>query len=142
LKRAKNISTTTQFLNVDLDVYSTSNLQSLITALGKKVFVLHAGRDKRTYSAHLELARDTKNADDAISRFCDLIAALPKAQRDLWDTAKVRDFNIGVQAGMHPHCFEIELEEVTVQAASEIHARIVFTVYAPETGQKRSSRKT
>jgi len=134
----KAISKTTHFLNVDLDVYSRSNLQPLITALGKNVFVLHAGRDKRTYSAHLELTRETKNADATIRRFCELIAALPKAQRDVWNTAKVRDFNIGVQAEMAPHSYEIELEEETVKAASEIHARIVFTVYAPETGRERT----
>jgi hypothetical protein len=131
---------TTQFLNVDLDIYSTSNLEPLITALGKKVFVLYAGRDKRTYSARLELASNTKNADATIRRFCNLIAALPKAGRDLWNTAKVRDFNIGVQAGMYPHSYEIELEEVTVKAASQIHARIVFTVYAPERRQRRTRR--
>ena len=125
-------------MNVDLDVYSRSNLQRLITALGKNVFVLHAGRDKRTYSAHLELARNTKNADATIRRFCTLIEALAKAPRDLWNRAKVRDFNIGVQAGMDPHSYEIELEEGTVKAASEIHARIVFTVYAPETERKRT----
>jgi len=67
-----------------------------------------------------------------------LIEALAKAPRDLWNRAKVRDFNIGVQAGMDPHSYEIELEEGTVKAASEIHARIVFTVYAPETERKRT----
>lgn len=44
----------TTFLNVDPDLFSRSDLQPLVTALGQKVFVLHVGRDRQTYSAHLE----------------------------------------------------------------------------------------
>ena len=133
----KDIPQTTHFLNVDLDLYSKSDLQPLVNILGRKVCVLHAGRERRTYSAHLELARITRNADVTIRAFCALVETLPKAQRALWNAARVRDFNIGVQAEMHPHCYEIEIEEDTVKAVSEIHARIVFTVYAPEEPGRR-----
>jgi hypothetical protein len=44
----------THFLNVDLDIYSTRDLQPLVTALGTTIIVLHVGRFKRTYGAHLE----------------------------------------------------------------------------------------
>ena len=122
----------THFLNVDLDIYSRLSLQPLVSALGKKVFVLHAGREKRTYCAHLELTRITKNADATIRAFCALIESLPTAERELWNMAKVRDFNIGVQAEARPHSHETALAVETVKAASEVGARIVFTVYAPE----------
>jgi hypothetical protein len=128
----KNTPETTHFLNVDLDIYSRSNLQPLITAMGRKIFVLNEGRDGRTYCAHLELARETKSADSTIRAFCALIRALPRAAAELWNTAKIRDFNIGVQAEMQPHSYEIALATETVRAASEVNARIVFTVYAPE----------
>ncbi len=123
---------TTHFLNVDLDIYSRSNLQPLVTALGKKVIVLHTGRDRRTFCAHLELARVTRNADSTIPGFCSLIQALPRTARNLWNSARMRDFNIGVQAGTQPFSHEIALAAETVKAASEVSARIVFTVYAPE----------
>jgi hypothetical protein len=123
---------TTHFLNVDLDIYSRSNLAPLVSALGKKVFVLHEGRDKRTYCAHLEVTRITTNADSTVRAFCALIQSLPRAERKLWDTAKFRDFNIGVQAEAQPHSHRIVLAAETVKAASEVGARIVFTVYAPE----------
>ena len=134
----KDIPQTTHFLNVDLDLHSKSDLQPLIAFLGKKVCVLHAGRGRRTYSAHLELARVARNADATIRAFCTLVETLPGAQRDHWNRAKVRDFNIGVQAGMQPYSYEIELEEGTVKAVSQIHARIVFTVYAPDEPGRRS----
>ena len=46
----------TRFLSVDLDIYSRSDLQPLLDALGRKVIVLHAGpvEGKRSYEAHVE----------------------------------------------------------------------------------------
>jgi len=126
----------THFLNVDLDIYSKADLHPLVTALGKRVVVLYVGRIRQTHCAHLELAKMTKTADATICGFCSLIEALPKPERGLWNAAKVRDFNIGVQAGMQPHSTEFALPAGTLKAAHELGARIVFTVYAPEQPQK------
>ncbi len=123
----------THFLNVDLDVRSASSLAPLVAALGKRVFVLYEGRDNRTYSAHLELARMTKTADATIRGFCGLIIKLPPSQRRLWNAAKVRDFSIGIQARAHPRSYDVVVEAETVRAVSELNARIVITTYAPET---------
>jgi hypothetical protein len=124
---------TTHFLNVDLDIHSRTNLQPLVTAMGKKVHVLFVGRIKRTYQAHLELWDSglSQSADSIICGFCALIRKLPKAAVKLWIGAKVRDFNVGVQAAMQPHSHEIALELETIRAAAEVNARIVLTVYAP-----------
>lgn len=127
----------THFLNVDLDIYSKRDLQPLVTALGAKVIVLHAGRDRRTHRAHLELARPTKTADSTIRGFCALIEALPPVARDLWNAAKVRDFNIGVQTEMQPFSTQFALAPETLTATCGLGARIVFTVYAPENTRKR-----
>lgn len=121
----------TKFLNVDLDVYSNSSLEPLVAALGQRISVLYVGRVKRTYEAHLELHKITQTADTAIRGFCALIRTLPRAERKLWDTAKVREFSIGVQAQMKPLSFEITLAEQTIRAASELNARIGFTIYSP-----------
>ena len=39
----------TQFLNVDLDILSRTDLQPLVATLGEAVFVRFVGRVKRTY---------------------------------------------------------------------------------------------
>jgi hypothetical protein len=122
----------TTFLNVDLDLLSRSNLQPLVTALGGRTFALHVGRDKQTYRAHLELSKAPKNPDAAIRSFAALISALPKAERKLWDTAKARDFNIGVQAAMQPRSYEIPLARETIEEVSRLKARLLFTIYAPK----------
>jgi hypothetical protein len=122
----------THFLNVDLDIYSKYDLQPLVTALGKKIIVLFVGRVKRTYQAHLEVTRLTGDADSTIRAFCSLIRSLPHPERQLWDSAKQREFNVGIQAGPNPYSTEFELENQTVKSAAELNARIVFTIYAPE----------
>ncbi len=132
----KGNPTETHFLNVDLDIYAKSHLQPLVAALEKKVLVLYIGRVKRTYEAHLELSKITKTADAAIRGFCALIEALPLAERRLWNAAKARDFNVGVQAGIEPHSREFAIAAETLQAAHRLGARIIFTVYAPELPQK------
>jgi hypothetical protein len=124
--------TDTHYLNVDLDIYAKCDLQPLVTALGKSVVVLYCGRMKRTHCAHLELARDTKTADSTIRRFCTLLEGLPRVQRGVWNAAKIRAFNIGVQAGMQPHSSELILTAETVERAAKLGAQIVFTVYAPD----------
>ena len=89
------------------------------------------GRYKRTYKAVLELNRIAKAADSKILAFCALIRCLPKAERRLWNKAKERDFNIGIQVGARPFSERIALRENAVKAAAELGARIVFTVYPP-----------
>jgi hypothetical protein len=122
----------TTFLNVDLDLCSRSNLQPLLSALEPKILILHAGRHGRMYRAHVELARSPKSADAAIRGFATLIGALPRSERRLWDAATIRDFNIGVQAGIRPHAHEVPLARETIDIVSALKARIVMTVYAPE----------
>ena len=135
-------ATDTRFLNVDLDIFSKRDLHPLLNAFGKKVSVLYSGRDRRTYRAHIELARIPRTADFTIRGFCSMIEALPKAERDLWIQAKRRDFNIGVQAGMSPHSTLFVLPVETLKAAHKLGARIVFTVYAPEQSREAGRSET
>jgi len=124
----------THFLNVDLDIYSASSLEPLVAALGERVHSLYVGRPRRAYEAHLEIAmasRYPKGPDATIKKFAALINSLPKPARKLWDTAKRRDFNIGLQAAMQPHALEFALAPETLRAAASLNARIVITVYAP-----------
>ena len=131
-----DLSETAQFLNVDLEVASRTDLAPLEAALGKRVFTLYIGRQRRTYRAHFELSRSTNSADATIRGFCALIEKLPKDARKHWGNATRRDFSVGIQAGDKPSTLDTVLEAETVQAAARVNARIVFTLYAP--GRKSS----
>jgi hypothetical protein len=121
----------TRFLNVDLDIYSTRDLQPLAAAFGNKAMVLFVGRVQRTYHAHLELSRMPRSSEAAIRAFCELIRGLPKPARALWNSAKRRELNIGIQAGLEPHATEFRLSPEALHAAQELDAAVTFTVYAP-----------
>ena len=130
---------TTHFLNVDLDIYSKRDLQPLVDRLGRKVIALYVGRDRGKYSAHLEVAKNTKTADSTIRAFCGLIEDLPKPERSLWNTATVRSFSIGIQAGTQPNSCDFTIRPGTIRAISDTGSQIVLTIYAPETapGEER-----
>ena len=123
----------THFLNVDVDVWSASDLRPLVTALGRKILLHYAGEERGEYSAHLSLAGGyTRDADTRIRRLVALIDKLPPAARRLWDRARARDFNLGVQAGVAPFSHEIALDARTVALVAAVRGRIVFTTYAVE----------
>jgi hypothetical protein len=126
----------TDFIAVDFDIRSKSDLQPLVTALGDRICGNHVTREGRTYWARFSLARATKSADTAIRAFATMISTLPKAQRKLWDAAETREFDIGVQAAMEPFCYEMLLSAEVVDAVARLNARIRFTVYAPEVPRK------
>jgi hypothetical protein len=132
----------TQFLNVDLDVFSGLPLDALATALGDQVFVLYVGKWGRLHSAHFELAGYTRNphADRLIGRFVQLIRRLPRQARRLWDTAEIREFNIGIEAAQKAPAFELRLQPETLAAVASIRGRIVVTVYPPDRVTQSSRR--
>ena len=122
----------TQFLNVDLDLWSRSSLDPLIKAFGRKIIALHMGKDGREYRAHLELASESDNPDVALRRFVKLVEELPRPAKTLWNRARVREFNIGIQSAAKPHSFEMRLKDATVRAVARVNAQIGMTVYGAE----------
>jgi hypothetical protein len=119
----------TSFLNVDLDIYSKSDLAPLVHALDKKVSVLYLGREKRLFSTHLELSSHRKNADETIRTLVRLVAALASPARKLWDSAIGRTFNIGIQSGEAPDYFQLALSPATLRDVSSVKGHIIITVY-------------
>lgn len=124
----------TQFLNVDLDVWSKTPLDRIAAAFGDKVCVLYLGKCGRRYSAHFEVARYSRNpqADRLISHLIDLVKQLPRSERRLWDRADAREFNIGIEAAKRSTSFELRLRPETLSAVASVDGRIVVTVYAPD----------
>lgn len=120
------------FLNVDLRIYSKSDLQPLVAAMGKKIVVLYVGRERRMHKAQLELAiGHPKSPESAIRKYCELIRQLPVDARELWDTAKSRELDIGIEAPGSMRYYWFSVAPMVTKAASEIGAVITVTVYGP-----------
>ncbi|MFZ0746983.1 MAG: hypothetical protein WAM85_21445 [Terracidiphilus sp.] len=134
---------TTRFANVDLDIYSKSDLQPLVDSFGEDVINLWTGRVKRTYETHLELGRWRRNQTPTsiILGFCKLVEALPPAKRKIWDAAKSRSFDIGIEAPGRGSYYWSAVSSGAVRAAAEAGAQIAITVYGPMKTVKRPHKK-
>lgn len=127
-----DLTDTIHFMNVDFDVLSGSPLQPLATAFGRAVSVLYVGREGRLYGAHFELADSyEKDADALMQEFVDLVRGLPPNVRKLWNGAKSRNFNVGIQSALKPHCHELRLTAETLAAVARVRGSVVITTYAP-----------
>jgi hypothetical protein len=128
----------TKFLNVDLRIYSKLDLQPLVDAMGKKIIALYVGRERRMYKAQLELAvGNPKSPESAIRGYCKLIQELPAEVRKLWNTARSREFDVGIGAPERMQYYWFSIAPTVIKAASEIDAYISVTVYGP---MKRASK--
>jgi hypothetical protein len=124
----------TEFLNVDLEVFSRENLAAFVKGLGKAVFVLHEGRWGRSYAACLEVGASgyQKNADFLIRRMVVLLKRMPPSARRLWNRATIKQFNVGIQAAFKPRGFELPIRAATLLDVARLGASIVVTVYAAD----------
>jgi hypothetical protein len=124
----------TEYLNVDLEVFSRESLAPFVKGLGRSVHVLHEGRWGRKHAACLELWSGGcgEEAELTVRRMLRLLSRMPRSARILWNRAHVRQFNIGVQAAAKSRTFELHLTPDTLRAMSRLGGRLVVTVYAPE----------
>jgi hypothetical protein len=121
------------FLNVNLDIRSTANLNLIATELGDRVFVLHSGREGkgRRYLLALENARHYKSPEAAIHAFCKRIERLSPSARRLW-TAAQKVFDIGYE--LHPlaRSSRFLLRSSTLEEISDLGAKFAVTYYRPQ----------
>jgi hypothetical protein len=141
------------FINVDLEVWSATDLVAFAAALESKSLVLYAGKVGRRFLVSIE-SKATRLTDPArtIRALLRVIESLPASARRDWDRATARVFNVGFEGGevvklqekpkgsgrWYPsrggdaamHC-ETSLSAELLQAVARIKGTITTTVYAP-----------
>ena len=81
------------FLNVDLDIESTSDLTLLQKELGRKVYAMTDGPvSPGCFLLRLETTRQYKTPDDTICAFCSIIEQLPPKEEQC--QGQVSTYNI------------------------------------------------
>ena len=118
-----------KFLNVDLLLKSKQDLTPIIDNLGKKIFVLHNGKEKDHYYAYLEIMGDRSAPNEVIKIFCDLIENLSENSKKIWDEADYRIFDIGYDSGRHENSFSSDLTELEIKRIAAINASMRITIY-------------
>jgi len=131
VKKARALTASTEFLNVDLEIRSRRSLAPIVQAWPwVQTPGLNAGKAPRWVVG--SPPRDPRNADAAIRHLAALVDALPNAARRCWNEASSRTLDIGIQAGLEPRSFEdVLLRPSTLKEIARLSARVLVTVYAP-----------
>ena len=152
------------FINVDLEIWSPTELVALAAALESKALVLYAGKVRRRFLVSIEArAGRLTDAERTIWALVRVIESMPDAARRDWKRATARIFNVGVDGGelvkLHErpkgsgrwypahggdpamHC-ETSLSTELLQAVAKVKGTITITVYAPtrRVGGRRQRR--
>jgi hypothetical protein len=118
------------FLNVDLEIESASKLDSLASAMGERVIVLHSGvgsKPKRHLLA-VESARFLKNPDAAIHALCSVVESLPPAARRAWQAAH-KEFDVGYELRPSERSSRFSLRPDTLKRVARLGGTLTVTYY-------------
>jgi hypothetical protein len=126
-----------RFLNVDLDIESTSKLNLLVVEMGKRVVVLHSGRVSRSkrHLLRLESAGEHNGPDATIHALCKVVENLSPATRRVWDAAR-KEFNVGYELRPSERYSCFSLRPDTLERIAELGASLVVTYYRGESEEK------
>jgi hypothetical protein len=143
------------FANVDLEIgaRTRAHLAPLIEQLKDGLYEMFVGRIGGLYRAHYESqgpssiqSRPAPNATRVIHELAEAIERLSAAGRRAWNTAAMRDFNVGVNIARGVWMTEHAVEPDAVRRVAALRGRIVFTAYQeaairkPTARRKRSTR--
>lgn len=129
----------TRFLNVDLELVSTGDIDPLLAHWSDEMVTLRDSTADGRRVVWIELGRDPQDADIGIREFARLVEALPVSLRERWDACADRCFNVGVQGGGDSGATAFRISENTIRALATMSARLELTVYG--SGIQREGRR-
>ena len=120
-----------RFLNVDLEIESSENLQPIIDDFGEDVSVLYHGENGSGFNlAAFEVNFSNDNdIDGIVSTFCFLIENLSQEAKEIWNKCHSKRFDAGFQSGDFPRSYKTEIRADTLERVAKIGASIVVTIY-------------
>ena len=132
---ADAVPAVTHFINVDLEVRSSMDLEPFADAMKAATHTLQCERlDSGEWILVVELADHPASAEVAIVGLLDVIDALPQAPQRLWRGARRRSFDIGIEAIDGP-TWKTELTPATLRRVADHDAVLELTIYGPHGSQ-------
>ena len=130
------------FLNVDLDIESKSDLTVLKDELGQNVVDLGRGPVKRgCFLLRLETVPEYETPDDTICAFCALLERLsPKAKR-AWQSAHKKEFDVGHDVVQGQLASQFSLRTETLKRLSALGATLGVTFYSLSKNERKGPLK-
>ena len=117
------------FLNVDLEIQSASNLDALVSAMGKRVLIMYSGPGTvRRHLLALEISRCYKSADATIRAFCNIVESLPPSARKVWNKSH-KEFDVGYELRVSEKSSRFSLGAHTLGRVARLGAFLTVTYY-------------
>lgn len=132
------------FINIDLEIKSLENLQPIVDELGEKVSILYndmppnreenwlsmeVAGDYEIYENYNDETDDIGGVDVLLTAFCDLLENLSAESKNLWNSCRVRSFDVGFACGNTEKSYHTTIKTETLQRVAQIGATIHITVY-------------
>ena len=121
------------YLNTDLDLLSSKELEPIVQAFADEAFCLYCGEEGRGhFRATFEMNRLISSPDIVMQHFCFLAESLEGDVRVLWNGCFKKVFDIGYEGGVDHASYTDELRVETLKRVAELGACIRVTVYPME----------
>lgn len=129
------------FLNVDLEIESSSKLDVLAMELGERVYVLYSGPksnigNPKRYLLVLETARAYKEPNANIRAFCSFVESLSPASHKLWKRARTM-FDVGCEMEPDQQALHLSFDTKTLERVVRLGATLTVTCYSAERSLQR-----
>ncbi len=120
-----------RFLNVDLEMESSEDLQLIIDNLGENVSILHHGENGSGFNfVSFEVKPSgERDIDGTISSFCLFIENLSHEANTIWNRCHSKKFDAGFESGDFPRSYKTEIRADTIERIAKIGASIAITIY-------------
>ena len=118
------------FLNIDLDIESTSPLDSLAQEFGDQVIVTFSGRMNGRHCLYMESADAGRSQDAVLNALCSLVEGLSESGRRLWDAADKREFDLGYETRLSfERANRFKIRPGTLRRVTGLGATVAVTIY-------------
>jgi len=121
------------FLNVDLDIFSRTNLKPIHAEVEKHVLVLYFGPINKSgkHLLSIENSHFFKTPEPAINRLCSIIENFSESSRRMWQRSR-RQFHIGYELRKNEKLSYVAINPKTLKRIAALGAELKVTFYREE----------
>lgn len=116
------------FLNVDLEISATRDLNPLLQALQSDLFPLAENFPFGCLRLEARHPPEPCTLDNSLDHICQAVQKLNGSERDLWNDCHTKVLNVGLMAGDR-HSDEFAISPETVRCVAAIGASLTITLY-------------
>jgi hypothetical protein len=128
----------TSFINIDLELYSDTDLTEFVDYLSDRLCLLHHGHQGGQHFASFEVRPATSEDEPnvIISAFHAVLSSMPNNFSNAWNACSRKIFDFGYRSGWKPNIYVSPLSAKSVQQLADLKLECVITIYGTSTASK------